>query len=92
MRFRKRPIIVDAVQWYPPGDPRHDPTTPVSNPLARPVVQGTIVRVCYGPDVYALRTVDGPAMLVPGDWIITDEGGRKTRCASEEFDKTYDLV
>ena len=24
-KFRKRPVVVEAVQWFPPGDPRHDP-------------------------------------------------------------------
>lgn len=30
MKFRKKPVVIDAVQWYPPGHPQHTPVDGVT--------------------------------------------------------------
>lgn len=75
MKYRKKPAIVQAVQWFPGRDvvgviaPDPDSTTQFE-PF--------------------LQTSAGPIKVTPGDWIITDSEGRRYPCTAETFAATYE--
>lgn len=101
MKFRKKPVVVEAQQWFPPGDPRHDPAmlsdrkgNTVSPPDYRRVgdlYQFTTIRG-MGDDIFLIRTLEGDLKVRPGDWIITGVAGEKYPCKPDIFEATYEPV
>lgn len=76
-RYRKKPVVVEAVQWFKPGDhPAVTTTAPERGSLEpRGVVQ----------------TAGGKAIVYPGDWVITEPDGRgHYPCKPDIFDATYE--
>ena len=103
-KFRKKPVIVEATQWFPPGDPRHDPTmlshrkgNSVNPPDYRQpgdLYQFSEIRG-MGDDIFMIRTGEGSSSDVqvhPGDWIITGVKGEKYPCRADIFEQTYEVV
>ena len=82
MKFRKKPIIVDAVQitndWFdgPHPNPLH-PTDVVIYPPLREVW---------------IATPKGSTKAVVGDWIVTCIEGEKYPCKASIFEKSYEAV
>ena len=78
MKFRKKPIVVEAVRVEPgaviPTD-RHDDIFYDDDGVL--TIRGT-----FGSDMKALH----------GDWIITCENGYRYPCPPDLFQKTYDPV
>ena len=83
MKFRKKPVVVDAVQWFPPGDDRWPGKIEEveCNPLNCPYDSG-----------YFIYTLEGWMRLKPGSWIITGVKGEKYACDEEIFALTYEAV
>lgn len=78
-RFRKKPVVVEATQWFKPGDhPAVKKTAPGRGSLKpRGVVQ----------------TAGGTAIVDPGDWVITEPNGRgHYPCKPDIFEATYEPV
>lgn len=87
--FRKRPVEVEATQWFKNGDhpeDGHDKFLTPPEPSA--YTEGKVVRYYRHPNVSALKvcccgvvmhdhgwidTVQGGHIVCPGDWIITDD-------------------
>lgn len=102
-KFRKKPVVVDAQQWWPPGDPRHDPamlSRRKGNQVNPPDYRQSGDLYCfaegaspgYGGDIYFIRT-GGPndnVQVHPGDWIITGVKGEKYPCKPDIFVATYE--
>ena len=99
MKFRRRPAAVEATQWWPPGDPRHDPAM-LSRRKGSTVTPGdyrqkgdlwqfsTIPGM--GDDIFLLRLYCGSDVRVsPGDWIVT-ANGRKWAVEADVFVSTYE--
>lgn len=97
MKFRKRPVVIEAQQWWPPEDDRHDPSM-----LTVPsVAEGRYLQVgdlyCgikggigMGPAVYFIKTLEGDMRVSPGDWIITGVKGERYPCKPDIFEATYE--
>lgn len=94
MKFKKKPIVIDAVQWFKDGD--HAAVqmcwfqsdgqlraTPNSSPLIN--VYGCV----QSP---AIKTLEGWHQVTPGDWIITGVKGEVYPCKPDIFNMTYDKV
>lgn len=77
---RPEPQEVEAVRWWPEGDPRHVPIEGVEG-----VRFGT-------PFVHRGRFAGtlGVDLLQPGDWLVADSEGRRWKCAPGEFDRNYE--
>lgn len=91
IRYRKKPIVVDAVQWFEPGDSRHDPiATPVIKPAPGTRKVGDICHTFDHPDLYTILTLEGPMRISPGDFIITGVKGEKYACKPDIFTMTYE--
>lgn len=76
-RFRKKPVEVEAVRWFRPGD--------------HPAVRcRTIAGETEPPHV---RGRQGTVVVHPGDWIITEpDGSGHYPCADDIFRATYEPV
>lgn len=98
-RFRKKPIVIDAVQWWPPGDPRHDPAmlsdrkgNTVNPPDYRQpgdLFQFTKIKG-MGDDKFFIHTLEGNMEVSPGDWILTGVKGEKYPCKPDIFEAIYE--
>lgn len=78
MKFRKKPVVIDAVQWFKFGDHPE-------------VVKKD---ACAGPpdDWFGIRTLEGFMHVTPGDWIITGVKGEQYPCKPDIFEVTYEAV
>lgn len=80
-KYRKKPVVIEAVQWN--GDP---------NALREFGNHPTVdtIRVHY-PDLQ-IDTLEGRMTAKPGDWIIRGVNGEFYPCKPDIFEKTYELV
>ncbi len=98
MKFRKKPVEVEATQWYKNGDHPDDGETDA--------VEGKIVRYFRNPSwdgevecsVCGIRfhehgwidTLEAGHRVCPGDWIITGIAGELYPCKPDIFKETYE--
>ena len=96
-KFRKKPVVIEAVQWFKNGD--HPEDGPAN-------IEGKVVRYYRRPDVpvgrickHCLRsmhdhgwidTLEAGHNVCPGDWIITGVKGERYPCKPDIFAETYD--
>lgn len=83
MRFRKKPVEIDAEQWLP------------ESPGAKNVELIPGCRIVIGPNGekrVAIRTLEGTMLALPGDWIIRGVNGEYYPCKPDIFEKTYEAV
>lgn len=89
-KFRKKPIVVDAVRWFPgsnaPGVAEAVGGHPEHNDL------GEITKESDYHVVGVIQTLEGPMMVSPGDWIITGAKGERYPCKPDIFAATYEPV
>lgn len=78
MKFRKKPIIIDATQWQKNGDHPEVTTKGDTAPGFLPGTHGWI------------ETREGGYIVTPGDWIITDVDGKHYPCKPDIFAATYE--
>lgn len=81
-KFRKRPVVVEAEQWFP--HKRVEGVVTISGCHSTPDNPGG----CYG----QITTLEGVMCCNPGDWIITGVKGEKYPCKDEIFRLTYEPV
>lgn len=83
MKFRKKPVVIDAEQFWP------DKPWPVGiRSGGRQVLQGESVQMPR----YWIATLEGFHEVSPGDWIITGVKGEKYPCKPDIFEMTYEPV
>ena len=75
-KFQKKPVVIDAEQWFPGRDVDGVVEQPPSGPNEEPI--GIV------------KTLEGDMIARPGDWIITGVEGEKYPCKDEIFQKTYE--
>lgn len=80
MKFRKKPVVIEAEQWFP--------GKVVDGVIESPVLEPTAdnLRGCYG----QIKTLEGWMTCIPGDWIITGVKGEKYPCKPDIFEMTYE--
>lgn len=87
MKFRKKPVVIEATQWCAPdGNEQPWPDSFVE--------AAQTWRLEYGPDsdVVGLRipTLEGHITASPGDWIIRVGKGEFYPCKPDIFADTYE--
>ncbi len=82
--FRKKPVIVSAVQWT--GDNWAE-----LSDLGLPAPHGPIRFPLNRTDV-VIRSPEGSMTASPGDWIIKGVAGEVYTCKPEIFDQTHEEV
>jgi hypothetical protein len=84
MKYRRKPLVVDATPWLRPGD--HPAVTyPVPAHVAIPAG-----RDCT--QLGAIETLEGWMLVSPGDLIVRGVHGEHYACKPEIFRKTYELA
>jgi hypothetical protein len=98
-KWRKKPVVIEATQWWKNGD--HPDDGPGHS-------EGAVVRYYHHPDVPGdsihegcgytwhrhgwIDTLEGGHNVCPGDWIITGVQGERYPCKPDIFDATYEPV
>ena len=77
MKYRKKPIIIEATQWLKAGD--------------HPAVMSNR-ECCATDDGGLIQTLECNMHVTPGDWIITGVKGEVYPCKPDIFEKTYEAV
>ena len=107
-KYRKCPVVIDAVQWFKHGDHPHDNSIFIGDPIDQVLAEGDVVRYYRAPDNDADRecnhcgqimhkhgwidTLEGGHTVCPGDWIITGVKGEHYPCKPDVFEQTYELA
>ena len=81
MRYRKRPVIIEAEQWFPGKYVEGVWEVIYEEDGAR--ISGQFAWI---------STLEGELKVSPGDWIITGVKGEKYPCKPDIFEQTYELV
>lgn len=76
MKYRKKPVVVEATQWFKMGD--------------HPKV--TILPRGLDADKGWIHTLEGGHIVCPGDWIITGVKGEHYPCKPDIFELTYEVA
>lgn len=104
MKFRKKPVVIDATQWFKNGDHPLDHSEHGRGGLT----EGHVVRYYRHPDIGGktpckhcsvamhghgwIDTLEGGHIVCPGDWIITGVQGEHYPCKPDIFAATYESV
>ena len=104
MRFRKKPVVIEATQWFVNGD--HPEDYPERHRPAVDWCEGQVVRYFRRPDVPDdspcpecarpfldhgwIDTLEGGHRVCPGDWIITGVANERYPCKDDIFQLTYE--
>lgn len=106
MKFRKKPVVIEAHQWFKNGDHPDD-----NSGRMRPnieVCEGMVVRYFRHPNISGdevcskcgemmnvhgwIDTLEDGHNVCPGDWIITGVKGERYPCKPDIFAATYEAV
>ncbi|MGE4195947.1 MAG: hypothetical protein AB7G11_02330 [Phycisphaerales bacterium] len=89
-KYRKKPVVVEAEQWFPGKDVFGVVTEPDAG-------MPYDIKECleYGvndqiPKCGAVKTLNGWALVVPGEWIIVGTAGERYPCKEEIFSEIYE--
>ena len=77
MKFRKKPVVIEAEQFLPDSHPL---------PFGEQCV------CCLGPAGWFVDTLEGPLHISDGDWIIRGAKGWYYPCGSDIFEAMYEPV
>lgn len=81
--YRKKPVVIHAVQWSKPGD---HPAVEAYDPVkAGAYIKGV------GPYGW-VKTLEGGHIVSPGDWIICGVKGEHYPCKPDIFEMTYEIA
>lgn len=83
MKFRKKPVEIDAVQWD--GTPSFKFTQDLI-----PYSDKCLIELEYTSGQLFIRTLEGRMEVSPNDWIIKGVSGELYPCKPDIFEKTYE--
>jgi hypothetical protein len=84
MKFRKKPVVIEATQWFKMGDHPAVEPYPFSDIAGNP----DPAHKSYG----WVKTLEGGHIVTPGDWIITGIKNENYPCKPDIFEATYERV
>ena len=95
-KFRKKPVVIEATQWFRNGDHPLDGDPPTEGKLVRyfrrPDIDGySACKHCSNVmhDHGWIDTLEGGHIVCPGDWIVTGVAGENYPCKPDIFEATY---
>ena len=105
-KFRKRPVVIEAVRWFKNGDHPEDGPSDKEGCVVRyyrhPKRDGDDIcdrqyqssGRCTSPmHLHGwIDTLEGGHTVCPGDWIITGMKGEKYPCKPGIFEATYEQL
>jgi len=86
-KYRKKPVIVEAVQWFKWGD------NTIDDILHAPENRSPCNN-CEAPwySHADIDTLEGTMRVCPGDWIIKGVKGEYYPCKPDIFETTYEEI
>jgi hypothetical protein len=78
MKYRKKPVVIEATQWFKMGDHHAVSRYETYDPDME----------CYG----WCPTLEGGHIVTPGDFIITGVRGEHYPCKPDIFELTYEAA
>lgn len=94
MKYRKKPVVIEAYQWFKVSDYVEGKTRDVDY-FRHPDISGKkeceVCGVTYHNHGY-IDTLEGGYRVCPKDWIITGIKGEKYPCKPDIFEETYEKV
>jgi hypothetical protein len=81
-RYRKRPIVIEAIQYTHANAPEVLGWMGMGNTLAQ----------TWEDEAISIPTPEGVMRASPGDWIIRDIQGEFYPCKPDIFEATYELA
>ena len=90
MKYRKKALVVEASQWWKPGD-----HAAVIHPVPAEVpVPAPSPGACDPQNAHTLfgtiKTLEGWMLVTPGDYVISGVHGEHYACKPDIFVKTYE--
>jgi hypothetical protein len=87
MRYRKKSVVIDAVQYAGGGN--------LDSPGGPPewiweAFESAVLQATNGTDPLLIVTLEGDLTVSPGDWIIRGVKGELYPCKPDIFAATYD--
>jgi hypothetical protein len=86
MKFRKKPVIIDAWQW----DGTWDDALVLKNNLMGG--EATVTQENDGPVTFIIPTLEGQHIALPYDYIIKGVKGEFYPCKPDIFEQTYEVA
>ncbi len=88
-KYRKKPIVIEAWQWFSIGDHEKVAIDPIP-----PKYKSDPCSVCSNPmgSHGSIDTLEGKHIVCPGDWIIKGIKGEYYPCKPDIFEATYKAV
>jgi len=106
-KYKKRPVVIEATQWFKNGDHPLDNSCPIS-PENPNLSEGDLVRYFRHPKIDGqhvckycneimhnhgwIDTLEGGHIVCPKDWIITGVQGEHYPCKPDIFEETYEPI
>ena len=81
MRFRKKPVEIEAIQWIPENKKCKE--------LFKTIPE---IKILEDSDILIISTLEGDMIAKSGDWIIKGVNGEFYSCKPDIFDKTYERI
>ena len=90
MKFRKKPVVIEATQWFKHGD--HPAVVRAWNTPEGPETDKEMAMAFghFAREFPAIPTMEGLMTVTPGDWIITGVKGEHYPCKPDIFEQTYE--
>ena len=79
-KFRHKHLVVDAVQWFKPGD----------HPAVAGYAPTGVTAMLFPFGAPLLRTAKSMLPVTPGDWIVTASDGTYSLYPPDRFEVTYE--
>ena len=100
-KFRKKPVEIEAIQWFRNGDHPDDGPADQEGKVVRyfrrpeAIYDGYLTHDLCGQIWHAhgwIDTLEGGHTVCPGDFIITGVAGERYPCKPDIFRATYEAV
>lgn len=90
MKYRKKPVVIDAFRWTGGEDQIEDPKW-IAQALkeAKVIIRKDDPHVPGGLSMH-ISTLEGDMIAVPGDYIIKEAKGELYPCKPDVFTMTYE--
>lgn len=86
MKYRKRPVVIDAEQFFPDRHPWPEGVLGIDPDHPAPIVAD------HEATAWGIQTLEGWHLVSSGDWIVTGVKGERYSVKSDIFELTYELV
>lgn len=90
MKFRKKPIIIEAIQWN--GNNFDEISHFTKEYHGHKLAYEEAEERAYSTGELLIRTLEGIMTANTNDWIIKGVNGEFYPCKPDIFEKTYELV